>query len=170
MSDELYGINIEHAHKRAIELVPEEFFWNCADELAPFGSDEGDMALSEYRDWRKENPETPTIECIQWTIESVGEIEFDEYNTSLVSAEKVKEQIEDEDFDDRQYIYTLDISVIATGFAQLVDEGKIEAQNKPVMKIALDRQILWANAQKDWEYAKEYVSNLNVLKRVLEKA
>ncbi len=46
MEDEPYGIEKEHAHQRAIQLVPEEFFWDCVDELAPFGSDEGDMALS----------------------------------------------------------------------------------------------------------------------------
>jgi uncharacterized protein YfeS len=71
MNEENYGIDIEHAHKRAVELIPEEFFWSCIDELAPFGSDEGDTALAEFRDWRKQNPKTPTIECLKWVIESV---------------------------------------------------------------------------------------------------
>jgi uncharacterized protein YfeS len=170
MSDELYGIDIDHASKRAIELIPEEFFWSCIDELAPFGSDEGDMALSEFRDWRKNNKKVATIECLEWTIESVGEMEFSDYNDSLLSRESIKNKIEDKEFDDRQYIFTLDISVIATGFAQLVDEGMIEEQNKSIIKIALERQIIWSELQQGWEHANEYISNLNVLKRALAEA
>src|SRR5436309_3549899 len=133
MEEEIYGIDKDHAHKRAIELIPEEFFWDCVDELAPFGSDEGDMALSEFRVWKKENPGLPTYECLRWTIECVGEIELDEYNEKILNKNLIKSQLEDDEFDDQQYIFTLDISVIATGFGQLVDEGKIDKQNKPLI-------------------------------------
>lgn len=75
MEEEQYGIDIDHAHERAKALIPEEFFWSCIDELAPFGSDEGDMALAEFRRWRKENPVIPTLECLIWTITDVGEME-----------------------------------------------------------------------------------------------
>jgi uncharacterized protein YfeS len=170
MSEELYGIDIEHAHKRAIELIPEEFFWSCIDELGPFGSDEGDTALAEFRDWRKVNKNVATIECLKWTIEGVGEMEFADYNDSLLSRDKIKMQLENKAFDDQQYIFTLDISVIATGFGQLVDEGIIEAQNKPIIKTALDRQVIWSELQKDWEHANRYISNLSVLNRALEEA
>lgn len=170
MSEELYGIDIDHANKRAIELIPEDFFWSCIDELAPFGSDEGDTALAEFRDWRKANNDVATIECLKWTIEGVGEMDFDDYNDSLLSRNKIKKQLEDKGFDDQQYIFTLDISVIATGFGQLVDEGIIEEQNKPIIKIALDRQIIWSELQKDWEHANQYIANLNVLKRALAAA
>ena len=50
-NDEKYGINKEFAHARAIELMPNEFFWDILDSLAPFGSDEGDLGLARYRDW-----------------------------------------------------------------------------------------------------------------------
>lgn len=45
MEEEIYGIDKDQdqAHPRAIELVPEDFFWSCIDELAPFGSDEGEI-------------------------------------------------------------------------------------------------------------------------------
>ena len=170
MEEEKYGIDIDNAHQKAIELIPEDFFWSCIDELAPFGSDEGDTALAEFRDWRKENPSTPTLECLKWVIESVGEMDFADYNSEILSRAKIKSQLEDEDFDDQQYIYTLDISVIATGFAQLVDEGIIEVENKKIIQIAIDRQLVWAELSEDWEYAKEYISNLKILDRVLKAA
>ncbi len=168
--EEIYGIDKEYAHKRAIELIPEDFFWDCTDELAPFGSDEGDTALSEFREWRKENPDKPIIECLKWTIESVGEMNFKDYNDGLLNEAKIKSQMEDEDFDDQQYIYTLDISVIATGFGQLVDEGTIDEKNKPIIQLAIERQKIWAKLATHWEYKEEYISNMNVLERALKEA
>jgi len=163
-----HGIHIEQAHKRAIELIPEDFFWSCADELAPFGSDEGDTALAEFRSWRNRNPTKPTIECLKWTIEGVGEMDFSDYNRTLVSTGKIHSQIKDRSFDDSQYIFTLDISVIATGFGQLVDEGAIEPANKEIIQIAIDRQIIWAELQEGWPNAPRYISNLRVLDRALK--
>src|SRR5581483_7016769 len=170
MDEETYGIDIDHALKRAVELIPEEFFWSCGDELAPFGSDEGDTALAEYRDWRKQHPATPTIECLKWVIESVGEMNFGDYSQELLNRDRIQAAIEDEAYDDLQYIYTLDNSVIATGFAQLVDEGLIEAPNKPIIQLAIDRQMIWAELSTDWEYTDEYTANLKVLDRALKLA
>jgi uncharacterized protein YfeS len=170
MDKEQYGIHIDHAHKRAIELIPEQFFWSCIDELAPFGSDEGDTALAEYRDWRKKNPIMPTIECLKWVIEGVGEMGFEEYNVELLDRDRITKSILDKSFDDHQYIYTLDNSVIATGFAQLVDEGIIEAQNKPIIQLAIDRQMIWAELLENWKYTEEYIANLKVISRALKAA
>lgn len=170
MNEENYGIDIDHAHKKAVELIPEEFFWSCIDELAPFGSDEGDTALAEFRNWRKQNPEAPTIECLKWVVESVGEMNFKDYNQELLERDRIKEAIEDEDYDDQQYLYTLDNSVIATGFAQLVDEGLIEVANKPIIQLAITRQIIWAELSTDWKFADQYINNLKVLNRALELA
>lgn len=132
MEEDAYGIDKDLAHERAIALIPEEFFWDCTDEFAPFGSDEGDTALAEYREWKQSNPDTPSYECLQWTIESVGEIDLSEYNESLLDSNLIRSQIEDENFDDHQHIFTVDASVIATGFGQLVDEGVIDENNKPL--------------------------------------
>lgn len=168
--EEKYGIDKDNAHPNAIELIPEDFFWNCFNELAPFGSDEGDTALAEFRDWRKVNPQTPTIECLKWVIEGVGEMDFKDYNQNLLNKALIKSQLQDDDFDDQQYIYTLDISVIATGFAQLVDEGTIDEQNKPIIQIAIDRQKIWAELAEGWGYSEQYIGYLQVLERALAKA
>jgi len=169
MEEEVYGIDKDHAHPRAIELVPEEFFWSCADELAPFGSDEGDMALSEYRDWKKANPNKPAINCLIWTIECLSEKPVIAYNEQLLLRKTIQSQIDDDDFDDEYHLFTLDISVIATGFGQLVDEGVIDPINKPLIEVAIKRQKIWAELS-EWKYGPEYISNLTVLERVLKEA
>ncbi|EMY3559844.1 hypothetical protein AAIP53_002448 [Flavobacterium psychrophilum] len=168
--EESYGIEKENSHQRAIELVPEDFFWSCVDELAPFGSDEGDTALSEFRDWRKRNPNVETYECLKWTIEGVSEQNISKYNEKILDRIEIEEKIADDDFDDQQYIFTVDISVIATGFGQLVDEGKIDLKSKPIIQLAIDRQKIWAELSTEWEHRKEYMENLNVLERVLNEA
>jgi uncharacterized protein YfeS len=170
MEEEKNGIDIDYAHERAKTLIPEEFFWSCIDELAPFGSDEGDTALAEFRRWRKQNPTTPVLECLIWTITEVGEMKFSEYNRQLVDRDKIQSQLQDKGFDDQQYIYTLDISVIATGFGQLVDEGTIDHAIKEIIQIAIDRQILWAELSPEWAHGQEYIDNLMVLNRALKEA
>jgi uncharacterized protein YfeS len=170
--EEPYGIDRDHAHPRALELVPEEFFWDCVDELAPFGSDEGDMALSEWRRWRQENPSAPALDCLIWTIESVGEMTIEDYN-SLLAESTLQAQIADEAFDDVQYIYILDTSVIATGFGQLVDEGRIDFDSKPLIKRAINRLLLWSSltdAVLPIQYQGAFHTKLQVLVRILEQA
>ena len=114
---------------KSCRLVLQEFFWDYTDEFAPVGSDEGDMALTELRDWKKENPNRTTYEYLKWTIESVGEMELFSFSEKLLDKELIKSQIEDPEFDDHQYIFRLDMSIIATGFDQMVDERKIDEEN-----------------------------------------
>ena len=82
----------------------------------------------------------------------------------------IKSQIEDDDFDDQYYIYTVDISVIAVGFGQLVDDGKIDSKNKLLIQLAIDRQKIWTELTVNWAHQKEYIDNLIVLDRVLKIA
>jgi uncharacterized protein YfeS len=170
MKHNQYGINEDYAHPRALELIPDEFFWSTFDELAPFGSDEGDTALAEYRSWRKKHPRAPLEKCLIWTIESVGEISIEKYSDAIFNEATVKAKLEDEDFDDQQYIYTVDVSVIATGFGQLVDEGKIDASAKAYVARALKRQIVWATLSESWKHAGRYIKNLQRLEQALEQA
>jgi uncharacterized protein YfeS len=171
MADEDFGgIDKASGHPRALALVPDEFFWDCADELAPFGSDEGDTALNEFRDWRKANPDQPLDACLTWTIESVGEIDASDYTDAIFEEATVRSQLADPDYDDQQFIYTTDVSVIATVFGQLADEGSIDAAAKPYASRALRRQMVWARLQPDWQHAQAYLGNLARLEAVLAEA
>jgi hypothetical protein len=92
-------------------------------------------------------------------------MEFADYNDSLLSRDKIKTQLEDTEFTISNFFFPLDISVIATGFGQLVDEGVIEETNKPIIKIALDRQIIWSELQKEWDHANQYIAKLECFKK-----
>lgn len=171
MEEEFLGIDKEKAHQRAIELMTEDFFWSGSDELAPFGSDEGYTALAAFRRWRKKYPEAMGGHYITWVIESVGELKnYRKYDDEILDRALIKKQKDDPDFDDQQYIYTLDISIIATGFGQLVDEGKIDEKYKVYIQRAIDRQKIWADLSETWEYKDEYIRRMNVMEGILEEA
>lgn len=173
METDIYcDLEKEKAHPKAQALMTEDFFWDIGDELAPFGSDEGFEALSEFREWRLENPDISVGFCIAWIIESVGEFDnYEDYNEeNLVHHEKILQQINDPDFDDQQYIFTLDTTIIATALGQLVDEGLIEEEYKYYVQVAINRLRIWADLQNHWDYRKEYIHNLDTIEQVLESA
>lgn len=164
------GIDKARGHPRALQLIPDEFFWDCTDELGPFGSDEGDTALFEYRNWRRENPDRPLAECLVWTIEAVGEMDVAAYSDAILDESVVAAQIQDPDFDDQHFIYTTDISVVATGFGQLADEGTIDTDAKAYVERALGRLVVWARLQPDWPHGETFIANLARLGQVLAEA
>jgi hypothetical protein len=112
----------ETAHPRARELMPESLFWDCVDESTPFGSDEGNDAYYEWRSWRDDNPETGLLEC----FDSILSGELSEFALDY----------ESENWDP----FTLDMTLIVTGLGQLMDEGRIDADAKPIIEIAIKRQ------------------------------
>jgi len=132
--------NPELAHPRARELMKEAFFWNCVNELAPFGSDEGAQAYETWREWRKDNPEKPLEQFIAWWL--LGNT--DKYSPCLYQDAQVELDLMNPTealLSDYYDTFTLDASIIATGFGQLVDEGRIESDSKKYISVALNRQL-----------------------------
>ena len=144
--------------------MPEEFFWDCVDEDAPFGSDEGWDAYYEWRSWRAENPASEIKECLAWIVSD----RLEEYNESLYSDEQIEKDIESPDdafmsegFD----IFTLDTTIMATGLGQLMDEGKIDESAKPYLLVAVSRQAHPRLSERD-----ERRTILEAVKRVINEA
>lgn len=129
----------EIAHRRARELMQEPLFWDCVDEAAPFGSDEGADAYYEWREWRAENPVAPLIECFNWILDG----NLSSYNEGLASDTQVETDLANPDdalLGDQFDMFTLDTTIIATGLGQLMDEGTIDADAKPFLHVAIKRQ------------------------------
>jgi uncharacterized protein YfeS len=128
------------AHEQARKLMPEEFFWDCGDEEAPFGSDEGSDSYYEWRDWRSDNPSEELVKCLSWILSD----RQDEYNEHLYEDSQIERDIAspDEAFLSEAYdTFTLDATIIATGLSQLIDEGKIDRSAKPYLRTAVSRQL-----------------------------
>jgi uncharacterized protein YfeS len=101
-----------HRHPRAQELM-DESLWDCVNDHAPFGSDEGADAYTEWRAWRAAHPTESLTACLAW-----------------IGAES--------EYADA---FTYDATVIATVLGQLVDEGHIDPSAKPAARAAIAKQI-----------------------------
>jgi len=169
IDDLLYGIKKEMAHHRSKRLIPEDFFWSSIDELAPFGSDEGDLALEEYRNWRSQFPRRNLVFLIEEIIDEIGEFDFTDYQEERVlSADMIAKHEDDKEFDTYYNYFVLDSTIIASGFGQLVDEGKIDEEAIPIIKTSIRKLRKWNRLQeKEWDGANEFTSNLDVLYRVI---
>ena len=131
----------ELAHPRARELMTEEFLWNCADEEAPFGSDEGNDAYFEYRRWRRRHKKKNLTACLAWIMQ--GD-ELENYSEDLCSPAAIERDLANPDeafLADEYDMFTLDATVIATALGQLLDEGRIDAEAKPFVRVAIQRQL-----------------------------
>ena len=129
----------EVAHMRARELMVEPLFWDCADEGTPFGSDEGWTAYYEWRRWRQENGSAPLTACFDWILGG----RLNEYTNGLTQDAQIEIDLANPsaavhgDYGD---MWTLDTTIIASGLGQLMDEGVIDAEAKPFLRVAIDRQ------------------------------
>ena len=171
----------ETAHPRARELMKDKLFWDCVNELAPFGSDEGHTAYYEWRDWRKENRIRPITSCLDWIL--MGQ--STEYNSDLISDEKIKSDLKNPEsafMSESWNTYTLDTTIIATCLGQLMDEGKIDTEAKEIMDIAIARQshpllnmgeehlsiLRQIKVVADKAYVKFQPSNINILEQITQ--
>lgn len=111
----------ETAHPRARELMREPMFWDCVDEAAPFGSDEGNDAYAEWRNWREENPDAPLTECFDWIL--VGNLSA--YNEALASDDQIEADVdnpEDAFLSDHYDMFTLDTTERTRGRESFSDK------------------------------------------------
>lgn len=160
----LYEHDRDKAHPRAQELMSEAFFWDFDTEDAPFGSDPGWGALGKFREWRTKNPRASLLECLEWTIRGWSPIPYDE---SMLDNRLVHAQLHDEEM--HHEVNELDVAVISTALAQLVYEGCIDADAKPIIRLALARQRLPAVVEFD-AANKLRTEYLPVISRVVERA
>lgn len=165
---EFYGVK---PHENAVKIADYEFFWDQLDELAPFGSDEAYFSFIELVDWIEENPNKPVIECIRWILNSWN-LRLSDYNDSILFEENLIKVTNDYDFD--TLVLTLDIVLIATGFGQLIIQGKIDENIKNIVHIAILRQMnsyvldSFLEDNEEWKY--ERYKYLQILLDILEKA
>jgi uncharacterized protein YfeS len=125
-----------HRHPRASELMRDDMFWDCVNELAPFGSDEGADAYALYREWRKVNLESPLTECLSWILADIHADYSDGLQAGFLIG-SLEEPAAGLDYPDA---FTLDATIIAVVLGQLVDEGRIDGEAKSFAYIAIDRQ------------------------------
>ena len=127
--------------------------------------------MNEFREWRNKNKKKSIVKFIKVAIEDIGEIEFKDYTVKLLDQRVIGNLLTDEDYDADQLFDGLDTTIIAIGFAQLIDEGKIDQDAKRFIRIAIERQLIGNSlGLYDEDLSRDYISYLKRLKVVLEEA
>ena len=105
----------EVPNKRAVKVADYKFFWDATDELTPFGCEEAYIALESW------------------------DLELEDFNDEIIESENILKIIQDLDFYDE--LMTLDYTIIATGFGQLILHGKIDEDVKNIIQLSILRQM-----------------------------
>ncbi len=123
----------ECCHPRAAAMLKEPFFWDCTDELSPFGNDVGADVLDEYRAWRQENHEETAASFMGWLEnEYPSDAVYDQLDSDLSPNDDVDVEV--------ILVDEHDNALIALALAQVVIDGTLEAGVAELALVAIERQ------------------------------
>jgi len=86
-----FDLALETAHPNAQKLMKDDFYWDIVDENAPFGSDAGSDAFSQFRNWRKFNPTASPVDFVNQLLESW---DYPILDLSELDSSKIRQYIE----------------------------------------------------------------------------
>ena len=159
-------IKLENANPIAQKIMSEDFFYDVTDEFAPFGNDVGNDTFYIYIVWKNKNETKKAIEFLNENLAEIGLSNF-KLNTDTKNPRKLfltVDKMPNKYFD----IYSIDNTVISLAFSQLFLTGNIEPEIKKLAKIAIEREILFADV---WEEnSKTRIEKLNKLTKSLNLA
>lgn len=145
--DEEYGLHQKTSHPNFLQYCQSEFYFDCSDEEAPFGSDEGDDTLSGVEEEIRKYKQINWSGFAQKQIEVYWGMEYIP-PTEKISAENLSAKLA-EKADNEMNIYQTDHVIVAVAFAQLKITGTIEKDLRNLALLALHRIDILAKI-KDW--------------------
>lgn len=134
-SDE-YGPHPKTSHPRFAAAFTEEFYYDCGDEEAPFGSDEGSDTLHAIEQKLRKNPKLDFAAFPKHLIEQ-------EWGMRYIPVESLeKEAVLNLTREQEMDIQQSDMITYATAFAQIKTTGKLDPDLKMRGLMALKRFAL----------------------------
>lgn len=125
-------------HPNAIRIANFEFFWSLSNQLSPFGNETAIFVFKDFVEWMDENPDIPVIQYIQEILNYWG-LNLGDYNESIIEYDNILNLFEDYDFD--ELVLSVDWSIIAIGFGELIVKGQIDENIKNIVHLAILRQM-----------------------------
>ena len=127
IDSEEYGLHPKTSHPRFTEHFTEELYYDCVDEEAPFGSDEGSDTLDSLEETIRKNPKLNFLDFPKYLIEHDWGMEY--IPVESLDPEVVKKLASKKEMDMTQS----DMVTYATAFGQI----KITPHfNQPMVKTA----------------------------------
>ncbi|MFT8352509.1 WGR domain-containing protein [Clostridium saccharoperbutylacetonicum] len=132
--DEEIGPHRKTSHPNYVEHFKEDFYFDCADEKAPFGSDEGSDSLSELVAHIKKygNKNIPSLP--QKIVEEFWDMEY--MKPCNIDIDFIKAQIDNEN---EMLMVQSDQVIIAVALGQIKITGTVDEELKRLAFLSLKR-------------------------------
>ena len=125
----------EDAHPRARAALTDAFFWDASDPAGPFGDETGLDVLEALRDLRVEDPRGSPLGLLG---ELLARWEIADEGWDVVEAGEVQALGEADELG----LITRDQAILALAFAQIIVDGRVDAEVRRRAILALARQAL----------------------------
>lgn len=145
--DEEYGLHPKTSHPNFVKCFKDDFYFDCSDDDAPFGSDNGADTLYELEQYIRKNKTLNWNLFAQKIVEQYWDMKYIPA-TGNVNIDNLKKQLAEKE-DHEMFILHSDQVTIAVAFGQLKITGKINAEIKKNALLSLNRINLLARI-KGW--------------------
>lgn len=134
--DEEIGPHRKTSHPNFVAHFKDDFYFDCADEEAPFGSDEGSDTLSELVSHIKKYGNSNIASLPQKIIEEFWDMEY--MKPSNIDTDFIKGQL-DNDNENEMLIVQSDQVIIAIALGQIKITGTADEELKNLALLSLKR-------------------------------
>ena len=133
--DEEYGLNPLTSHPTFRKYFLDNFYYDCGDEEAPFGSDEGNDALCELQEAIQKKKKINFFDFPRVLIEKIWEMDYLSSDIEQTDEElKAQAKLNFNGLSGEQIILQSDQVILAVTFGQVKITGKID---KKLLELAL---------------------------------
>lgn len=158
--DDEIGLHLLTSHPKFRENFTDDFYFDCVDEEAPFGSDEGSDTLSQIEEDLRKSKEFNFTTFPKKLIETYWDMTYIPAND--ISLDKIEELVKT----DEMNVTQSDMVTYATAFAQIKITGQIDNELKTSALNAMKRleivaQLLkWNTTGKPSEIGAKMIADL----------
>lgn len=167
------GLSRSSSHPAFVRVAPEDFYYDCADDFSPFGSDDGNDTLAALQDWYQEHTdERPLV--MDFLREHLDDWDLPVPEDLLMRDEAARAQWLAEDTMHDRYLLSVCRATVAMAFGQLKITGAIDDDVRQQAMQALACQQ-WLNQlarqqHPDWGHADEESQRLRQMRQALARA
>jgi uncharacterized protein YfeS len=148
--DEEIGLHRKTSHPNFVKYFKEDFYYDCCNEEAPFGSDEGSDALSELIDYIKKYGNNNIASLPQKIIEEFWDMQY--MKPTNIDIDFIKAQLDDEDNENEMLIMQSDQVIIAIALGQIKITGTVDLELKNLALSSLKRMNIVARIL-NWNFS-----------------
>ena len=134
--DEEVGFHLLTSHPKFRKHFTDDFYYDCTDEEAPFGSDEGWDTFYLIVDEVRQNKAFNFIEQLPEIVSYDGSMTY--YPPTDLTYEVVEKLLKE----DEMHLTNSDMAVYATAFSQIKITGRIDSELKELALNAMKRKLI----------------------------